>query len=324
MSYKRSITNKALGIIEKRRNEAELEADRKRENVFEKVPKIEKINDRLTAIGYETVVTTFSDAEKAQKLEKLEKLKQESLALQEKRRLLLIENGFNEDELNKNYTCKACNDTGYVDGYYCTCLLDLRKQLQKEEIARFADINRCTFENFSLNCYPDSKPDGDTLTSKERATKIFENCRTYAQTFTTNSKNLVIQGATGLGKTHIALAIANVVINKGYSATYAEANSLLPSLVAEHFKRETFDYNLKNVIEADLLIIDDLGSEDKSTVSNNCLMQVLNGRYNKPTIITTNLTGGEISELYDQRITSRLLNRSWLYLTGEDIRSLNA
>ena len=128
-------------------------------------------------------------------------------------------------------------------------------------------------------------------------------------------------GGTGLGKTHLSLAIANVVINRGYSVVYGTAQNILSDLQNESFGRdESLDYTEHDVLAADLLIIDDLGTEFKNQFSVACLYNIINTRIlkKKPTIISTNFSYDDLERDYNQRITSRIAGvYSTLYAGGK-------
>ena len=154
--------------------------------------------------------------------------------------------------------------------------------------------------------------------------EIFEYCRCYADDFGKCSDSLFMHGATGLGKTHLSLAIANVVVEKGFEVIYGSAQNLLSSLEREKFGGGSGEME-KELLDCDLLIIDDLGSEFSTQFTVACIYNIINTRINlgKPVIISTNLTGEELEAKYTQRITSRIIGSyvSLLFI-GKDIRQL--
>ena len=157
--------------------------------------------------------------------------------------------------------------------------------------------------------------------------EIAKFCEDYANDFSLRSPSLFMHGATGLGKTHLSLGIANVVTEKGMGVIYSSAPNLFGELEREHFSRQnpnerTFE---KELLETDLLIIDDLGVEFSTQFTVSCVYNIINSRIlsGKPTIISTNLTPAELEDKYTQRITSRIIG-SYVSLkfTGRDIRQL--
>jgi DNA replication protein DnaC len=234
--------------------------------------------------------------------------------LQAKKQKLLVENGYDEDALAVKYTCSACKDTGFIGSRRCKCHNELLQDIERKNLSRIAPIENCTFDTFETKYYPDV----------ERAERIKATCVKYGTQFTTRSKSIIFYGGTGLGKTHLSLAIANAVINRGYSVVYGTAQNVLSDLQNENFGRtDNIRYYERAVLNCDLLIIDDLGTEYKSAYTTASLYNIINSRIlaKLPTIISTNFSSAELEEKYDQRITSRIIGEySPLMLAGNDIR----
>lgn len=112
--------------------------------------------------------------------------------------------------------------------------------------------------------------------------------------------------------------------NKGYSVVYGTSQNILSDLQNENFGRtDRLFYEEYDVLHADLLIIDDLGTEYKNQYTVACLYNIINTRIlqKKPTIISTNYDFDKFNEIYDMRITSRIAGEySTLILEGNDIR----
>ena len=158
-----------------------------------------------------------------------------------------------------------------------------------------------------------------------KADKIAEACHRYAQRVSLREPaNLMLMGQTGLGKTHLSLAIANVAIGRGLSVEYGTAYNILSDLQNENFGRTgNLQYTEERVLHTDLLILDDLGTEYTSAYTVACLYNIINTRIlcSRPTVISTNLGFDELAQKYDQRITSRIAGAySRLVLVGNDIR----
>lgn len=321
MAYKVSIYQKAINALEKRREKANIEADRAFEEISEAVPELIDIKNQLSQVGYSISKTFLYSDDKKADIERLQKLSQK---LQQKKKELLKAHGYSEDALKIHYTCPACKDTGFIGDRVCTCHRELLKEIQRNEIRRIAPLDECTFDTFDVNYYPDdSTPEG--ISPRAKAQKIVEACRRYATGFTVGKPaNLILMGMTGLGKTHLSLAIANVAINRGFSVVYGTAYNLLSDLQNENFGRtDNLRYSENDVLHTDLLIIDDLGTEYTGAYTVACLYNIINTRIlsKRPTIINTNFDFQELSEKYDQRITSRIAGEySALVLLGNDIR----
>ncbi len=311
MAYSQEVYTKATEILDRRREKANMEAQARFDEISEKIPELEEIQRELSKIGLNiSKVFLYSSDKQAD----IEKLMEESLKLQEKKKKLLIENGYDEDALAVRYTCDACRDTGFIGSRRCKCHKELLKGIERENLSKIAPIDECTFDSFNTAYYPDSA----------RAEKIKSTCFKYASQFTTASKNIIFYGGTGLGKTHLSLAIANGVINRGYSVVYGTAQNILNDLQNENFGRtDNLKYYERAVLNCDLLIIDDLGTEFRNNYTVACLYNIINSRLlaKLPVIISTNYSTAELEEKYDQRITSRIIGEYRpVTLTGNDIR----
>lgn len=320
MAYSQEVYSRAAQALERRRERANLEAQARIDEIGEKLPEINEIQRKLAQIGLNISKVFLYSADKQTDMEKL---MQESLELQEQKKNILKKNGYSEDALDIQYTCPACKDTGFIGSRRCKCHNKLLKDIERAELAKIAPIDDCTFDTFDIQYYPQQVMENG-ISPRDKAEKIKNSCRKYAANFTTASPNVMFMGGTGLGKTHLSLAIANVVINRGYSVVYGTAQNILSDLQKENFGRDDdIRYYEKAVLGCDLLILDDLGTEFKSAYTVACLYNIINSRLSAklPTIISTNFTAEELEEKYDQRITSRITGEyNKLILVGNDIR----
>lgn len=318
MSYTTETYDKAQTILDRRKERATLEAQSRIDEISNEIPELKTIQTKLAQVGL-NISKAFLTSKNPQA--EIDKLRIESLALQDRKKKILKENGYSEDALSIKYTCPACEDTGFIGGRRCKCYINLLKEIERAKIEKIAPIDECTFESFDTNYYPEEM---DGVCPKKKAEIIKENCKRYATSFTKRSKSLLFMGNTGLGKTHLSLAIANVVINRGYSVIYGTAQNILRDLQNENFGRtDNLKYFENEILSTDLLILDDLGTEFKNQFTVSCLYNIINSRLcaKLPTIISTNYTFEELEEKYDQRITSRITGQySTLILVGNDIR----
>lgn len=316
MSYSQDVYNRAIQILERRREQANTEAQERFDEIIEKLPELEKIQRELARIGLNiSKVFLYSSDKRAD----INQLMQESLSLQEQKKDILSKNGYSENALDVQYSCPVCNDTGFIKNRRCKCHTELLKDIERSRIAKIAPIEDCTFDSFLVleKYYPKTT---------EYIQKIKESCRKYAINFSTASKNVIIYGGVGVGKTHLALAIANIAINRGYSIIFGTAGNIISDLKSEEFgDSNNLQYNKKAVLNCDLLIIDDLGTEIINVSRIAILYNIINSRIlsKLPTIITTNYTEDEIEDKYDQRIFSRIEGEYRpLTIEGRNVRRL--
>ena len=321
MPYSNEIYRKAERLLEKRRDNAVMLADAQKEKIRAAVPEIDEIQRELSNIGMEISRLYFYSGDVK---EKVNELRNKSEALIKKRGEILVKNGYKENALSPEFVCPVCEDRGFIGGRLCNCHRQVLKDLMKKEVGAWAPLERCTFENFSLDKYPE-KPLENTVVPRERAEKIYNATMKYAQNFSRESKNLIFLGGTGLGKTHLSLAIANVVISRGYSVCYGTSQNICEELVSQSFGREgEYYYTKSRVLESYLLILDDLGTEvdnkfNVAEINNIINSRILSGR---PTVISTNQDWDELEYKYDQRVTSRLTGEyTIMEFFGNDIRN---
>ena len=232
-----------------------------------------------------------------------------------------------EEDLLTKYSCKKCSDTGFYKGKPCECVRIAAAKIVYDELNRDVPLDNFTFDSFSLEYYSDKSENG-ALSPREVMSRIKDACERYAKNFSVDSDSILFYGATGLGKTHLSLAIANEVIRKGYSVVYSPIGRVLQKIENEHFSREQYgDMTLNSIIDCDLLIIDDLGTEFFTSFVNSTVYDIINTRQlsHKPTIINTNLSLAELESRYSDRIVSRISNvYKKFYFMGEDIRSIKS
>ena len=308
------IYDKAMSVLVNRRARAVSENDMHIQEINSKIPQIHEINDVLFNTGKE-LIQIISEGNSADTQNKINQLRRNNLQAQEMSRKLLAANGYPEDYLDIHYTCNMCNDTGYCDSSYCDCLKKLCGRIAADELNKNAHLKLSDFDTFSLSYY-----NGDDYFNMQ---KILEFTKQYAETFNENSNSIFMFGKTGLGKTHLSLAIANCVLDKGYSVIYDSAINILRNIEREHFSREHSSDMIDLVMNTDLLILDDLGTEYETPFYNATIYNIINSRLNsgKATIISTNLDLAGIKRRYDERVVSRIISvYTCLAFKGEDVR----
>ncbi len=251
--------------------------------------------------------------------DEIEQILNEINTLEQKESKILQQNGVNDSDFQPDFTCKICSDTGQTNGKTCECVLRIVAQLRKEEIEKTSVLKLCDFDTFDVSKYPNTSYDGVNM--REHMADIYEYCKAYADMFTMKNTSIYMCGNAGLGKTHLALSIANTVLNKGYNVVYVSAQQAFEKVENEHFKDN--GNTLRTMENADLLILDDLGTEYISPYVSACLYSLINARcMKKPTIYTSNIVNdGDLRRRYTEKIVSRLLGScDVLTFCGEDIR----
>ena len=323
MSYKQSVYIKAKQILDERRATALKVQEIRHSEIAMEYPELLEIEREMAQCGADTVKAIGMGADAA---EFIRQLSIKSLDAQDRKKALLKKAGYDENYLEPPYTCPVCKDTGSHNGFYCQCYKKLIREVATDELSAASPLKRSTFQTFSLSKYADVTDKTLGVNQRAHMTKVYEYCKAYAEDFTTKSKNLLMMGATGLGKTHLSLAIANRVIEKGYDVYYDSIQNIMDKLEKEHFGRLPQQDSIKEeILSCDLLIIDDLGVEFTTQFTVAELHSIINTRILRclPIIISTNLELGDIEKQYSQRIASRIIGTSMpLRFCGSDIRQM--
>jgi len=322
MPYPKELYKEADRRIAARREKAENDARRRHDALASGNAALSAIENQMAKTGMEIARAVLSGGDVASQIELL---KRRNLQLQEQLKALLASNNLPQGYLEPVYTCKICADTGSSGGSYCVCKRQLLKELACEQLNAQAPMALSSFSNFRLDLYPADSQTG--VSPRAQMSRVLDCCKKYAREFSLKSGGLLMYGKTGLGKTHLSLAIANEVIAKGFGVVYGSAQMLLNKLQKEHFSRENGGDTEGLLTGADLLILDDLGAEFTTQFTVSAIYNLLNSRMltGKPTIINTNLTFKELDERYGERIVSRLSgNYKSLLFIGRDMRQILA
>ena len=289
----------------------------RQEKIYSRIPEIERIDTRLRTQMAELVGLTLRGG--AELNAAIKALEDESLALQAKKAELLVERGYEMDYLDDIFSCKTCRDTGYFGGKMCSCLKAMYNAEVTRELGTLLKNSDECFEKFDLSLYGDAR---------ESMEIVYNTCREYANSFSDRSMNLMFQGGTGLGKTFLSACIARVVAGNGHSVCYDTASSALEAFETKKFSRdaqtaENAAVKVERMLDCELMILDDLGTEMPTPMSVSALYTLINTRLvnGRKTVISTNLTDAELSKRYNPQICSRLEGEfTKLPFFGSDIR----
>ncbi|MBP5173413.1 MAG: ATP-binding protein [Clostridia bacterium] len=317
MSYNPAVFEKVKDRFYNKHLAAEAEADARRRAADASIPGLAETDRDLALTGSRLMAIALK-----QSSETVEEVRADVTRLRALHERLLTENGFPADYTDPKYECQICSDTGYDGSRICSCM---RRALVLEgyEAAGISElIKSCSFESFNLDYF---RGDPSVYDNMKR---VFGFVRDYAERFTTSSESLIFFGNTGLGKTHLSVALSKRVTDRGFYVLYTGAVGLFGDFEAERFGTSP-GTGTGNPTDAyyscDLLVIDDLGSEVTNQFTTSVLYDLLNRRINqnRPTVISTNVSYMDLGTRYTDRIASRLFgNFSSLLFTGRDIRML--
>lgn len=302
------------------------EIERRRQEIYEKIPRIRAIDRSLNGTAASVLKAALESNEDPEVA--IEHLREQNLALQQERADLLTSIGLPADYLTEKSLCSICADTGYLGGTLCSCMKSRYAELLKAELSAVLPISDQNFNTFRLDFYSE-KPDARLgISPRQNMMHNLKQCREYAENFKKGSPNLLLYGSTGLGKTFLSTCVAEVVSAGGFSVAYDTAINITTAYETLKFGNGDGTAAAERITryeKADLLIIDDMGTEMGTAFTVSALYNLINTRLmkNLAMIINTNLLPEVFSEKYSAAVASRLLGEFIsLRFFGDDIRLL--
>ena len=295
------------------------------DEVVKLCPEFSKIEDEIISLSMKEAVKRIASSSDPSTDDYNDNLKQ----LINQKHSLLVSIGKPDNYLDEIYTCPLCHDTGYTVNGKCSCFhkkaIDLvYKDSNLKNIT--ADEN---FSTFSYQWYDNVHADPATgLTPYNNMHKVVDVCQSFIKEFDNSYSNILFYGDTGVGKTFLSNCIAKELLDTSHSVIYLTAIELFKIFEKEDFNRKEsseLPFESNYILDCDLLIIDDLGTETGTAYTNSRLFYIINERIlrRKSVIISTNLNGADIDNRYSERISSRLASSyKILKLYGDDIRYL--
>ena len=312
-----------LKEYEQKRNLAEVKASQKKQELYTKIPELAKLEEDSNIYALDSIIKSLNFGNTDKSLAKNLK------SYTTKKNQILKENGYDIHYLDPEYECKKCNDTGYVGTELCSCIKQKLYNIAYNN-SNIYDLENQNFDKFVLDYYSDESDKeqyGTKVSPRKNIEKIVKTCHNFVDNFDdVKTNNLLFCGATGLGKTFLSSCIANEMIKKGKVVLYQTAPLMLDQIIDYKFGKSNNNV-FDAIMNADLLIIDDLGTETVNSLKNTEIFNIINSRIlnqnNKvtKTIISTNLSLDSLNSVYEERITSRLIgNYDCCLFYGDDIR----
>ena len=319
MRTRNELYQAALRTVSARRQRAKAAAQDARAQAEAAVPELRAAEDALRACGVRCALAGARGAGRAEATAALAEARQ-------KRDALLAASGRSPQALEPKFTCPLCQDTGVAQGKTCQCVRREMQRLRREEIEAMSSLSVTRFDTMKLDYYPNTRDPQTGRSVRQYMAELLADLQDYAAAFDLDSENLMLTGNAGLGKTHAALAVAGAALDKGFDVIYISSPDFFSRVETLHFGSDPAgekDALLETVTGADLLILDDLGTEFNSSFVISTLYSLLNDRLGRrrPTILTTNITDGALLEkLYTEKVASRISAFVPYRFLGDDIR----
>ena len=321
-----------LEYEQKKRN-AELDLEKRKEDLYNRIPRLKSIEEELNNFAINTAKNILKGSQYS-----LDAFNQKINDLKCEKAKILLQNNISENFLLPFYDCKICKDTGYIQNStygstLCPCLKQKLLNISYNK-SNISNLDKENFEKFNINIFSDkinTEKYKLNISPRQNMLNIKQKCIEFIENFDNpNYNNLLFTGNTGLGKTFMSNCIANELIKNGKNVLYQTAPVLIETVIdnkMNKYKSSSQDDFYKNVLESDLLIIDDLGTECLNSMKLSELFTILNTRLlnlnNKitKTIISTNLNINNIFKIYEERISSRIAGfYDIYYFFGDDLR----
>ncbi len=316
-------------IFDARRMRAKYLLDKRTEEIYNNCPEILDIDNSIATDSARRARLAIMGNHEA-----LKGLEEDNLAREARKRDILVKNGYAPDYLTPHFECEICKDTGFMPGtnQRCKCFSNALSRLIYSESNVREIIKQENFDNFDFSLYSDTpelfRKAGNIMKSpRENIEEVVKKAHYFIDKFDSEYNNLLIYGNTGLGKTFLINCIAKELLDAAYTVVYHTAFRFFNYVEKCKFgfdaSNEEVTFSEDYLIDCDLLIIDDLGTEMSNSFTNSALYTIINERHLKqhPTIISTNLSLEQFEARYSERIFSRLAqNYTFLRIIGSDIR----
>ena len=308
-----------MDMYEKIRTDENRKLMKRREEIKNKYPEILELDTTIQKLCLNLSMAALRGITDQNELNNI---KEEITDLRAKKYEMLVSHGYNPDYLNLHYNCPKCKDTGFIGIEKCSCFKSKLIKLYYKDSDLEEAVKTNNFKNFNINLYPNHKLNDERYTPRKNIEDILEYITgEYLPNFKNSNTNLLFYGNSGTGKTFLSWCIAKELLDNGFLVVYKTSDDLLRALKDIKFNNDTDLENL--LINCDLLIIDDLGSEQITDFSSTELFTLINKKIlkNKKMLISTNLSLPLISKRYSERISSRIIGEFKLFkFFAEDIR----
>ncbi len=315
------IYGRIMNEYNNRQNRALRLADRRREEIFAKIPRIRQICEELGGVSA-LMARVFETDDLSHRAQRLNDIKSRTEALIKEKKKLLTDFGYPADYMENVYVCPICRDTGFVDDEQCSCFKACVREKMYEDSSMKSENDGECFEALKLDFYSDEINPRIGTSVRKYMEEVVKICRSFANA---PKGNMLFTGGTGLGKSFLCHSIAKELLSVNTDVVCDTAFSLFDKLIKNRFDINSEREYKDSIFNCTVLIIDDLGTETINQITAAELFNIINYRLinKKPTVISTNLSIEKIKEVYSERIFSRIVGEYRVIpFFGSDIRIL--
>lgn len=306
----------------------------RKEKYYDLYPKLQELDEEISSLTLKCarllVKGKSLDHENDDRLNKkdlIESFKKDHLNAVEKKKKFLLDKKIPLNYKEPLYKCSDCEDTGYIeDGTMCHCY----KQKLTTYLYDMSNIHKNmleeNFENFNIKVFSKEVNEKYGLSPRDNMKRIYNNVKAMCDGII-ETNGIIFSGSTGQGKTYLCNCIAKYMIEKNQVVLYQTSINLVERIrdykMSMAKDMDIGRSNYYQIFDADVLIIDDLGTELNNSFVNSELFNIINERMiaKKLTVISTNLSDEQLKNTYSDRISSRLMyNYDHFLFFGDDLR----
>lgn len=196
----KEVLNSLLKEYEQKKLKAELDLEKRKENLYNHVPRLKQIEDDLNHFAIETAKNILKNSDSS-----IDELQKRVNILKKEKAEILNELNLPSDYLQPSYSCRNCNDTGYIMINYktemCNCLKQklLNYSFNKSNMSNLNKENFQTFNEYIFSDEVDLAKYRFNISPRRNITNIRNKCMQFVENFDDpNQKNLLFTGNTGL------------------------------------------------------------------------------------------------------------------------------
>jgi len=324
MALKNYQYNTIMRTYDTRRAASHALLDARQAEIEAVLPEYSALHAQIIENSLQYAKASLFHAGQADHASALDTLRKENEVLSGQKEALLLRHGYPADYLSPVYVCPDCRDTGFIGEEKCHCFKQAVVDLLYAQSGLSSATKEENFETFSLDYYDNTTPDSMTgMTARQNMQRNLDASLSFVKNFDTEFNNLLFYGAPGLGKTFLSHCIAKELLGTAHTVLYLTAYELFDILGKTFRDEEESETSAEHILDCDLLIIDDLGTELATAFTLSRLSQCINERFlkHRSTIISTNLSLQDFKNQYGERNFSRILTAyKTLRFFGADIR----
>jgi DNA replication protein DnaC len=326
MNY--SISKAVAAVYEETRLKAERERQLRRDSIHANHPELARLDREIAAAGADMLFEAIDpDRPRTASARKA--------GLEAERLSYMAQNGVDAGYDRIVYSCGKCLDTGKVGRQLCSCYRQVMMPLLISN-ANLKTLSGITFDSFDESLFSaetDQKKNQSGLSPRDNIRAIRSALERFVAAFEDSAANLLFLGRPGTGKTFLMACLANEVLKKGHMVFYVSAPELFEILSELRVQQASFQPDpvrleqLKalqdSLLNAELLLIDDLGTESRGANRYSELLSLIDRRLapGLHTVISSNADALALKETYDERLLSRLMGNYSIYrFFGDDVR----